>query len=44
MSKQECALYKSLPVLFNIESGFFMEPDEEKRELKFVMSILGIVT
>ena len=34
MSKEECALYKSLPVLFNIESGFFMEPDEEKGELK----------
>jgi sarcosine oxidase/L-pipecolate oxidase len=34
MSKEECALYKNLPVLFNIESGFFMEPDEEKGELK----------
>ncbi|KAE8444928.1 hypothetical protein EG329_014055 [Mollisiaceae sp. DMI_Dod_QoI] len=34
MSPEECKLYKDLPVLFNIESGFFMEPDEEKHELK----------
>ncbi|KUJ10135.1 fructosyl amine:oxygen oxidoreductase-like protein [Mollisia scopiformis] len=34
MSAEECELYKNLPVLFNIESGFFMEPDEEKQELK----------
>jgi sarcosine oxidase/L-pipecolate oxidase len=34
MSKEECELYKNLPVLFNIESGFFMEPDAENGELK----------
>ncbi|CZR65025.1 related to fructosyl amino acid oxidase [Phialocephala subalpina] len=34
MSREECKLYKDLPVLFNIESGFFMEPDAEKHELK----------
>jgi sarcosine oxidase / L-pipecolate oxidase len=34
MSPEECELYKDLPVLFNIESGFFMEPDAEKGELK----------
>lgn len=34
MSPEECELYKDLPVLFNIESGFFMEPDAEKHELK----------
>lgn len=34
MTKEECELYKNLPVLFNIESGFFMEPDAENGELK----------
>ncbi|KAH8820717.1 fructosyl amine:oxygen oxidoreductase-like protein [Xylogone sp. PMI_703] len=34
MSPEECELYRNLPVLFNIESGFFMEPDAEKGELK----------
>lgn len=34
MTAEECALYKNLPVLFNLESGFFMEPDEENGELK----------
>ncbi|RFU31211.1 hypothetical protein B7463_g5147, partial [Scytalidium lignicola] len=34
MSPEECKLYKDLPVLFNIESGFFMEPDAENGELK----------
>lgn len=34
MSAEECKLYKNLPVLFNIESGFFMEPDAERGELK----------
>ena len=34
MSTEECELYKNLPVLFNIESGFFMEPDAEHGELK----------
>jgi sarcosine oxidase/L-pipecolate oxidase len=34
MTPEECQKYKNLPVLFNIESGFFMEPDAERRELK----------
>ena len=34
MTDEEVKLYKNLPVLFNIEKGFFMEPDEEKHELK----------
>lgn len=34
LSEEECKLYKKLPVLFNIESGFFMEPDAENHELK----------
>jgi len=34
MSEEECRLYRDLPVLFNIESGFFMEPDAENHELK----------
>lgn len=34
MTPEECKLYKDLPVLFNIESGFFMEPDVEKGEIK----------
>jgi len=34
MTDDEVALYKNLPVLFNIELGFFMEPDEDKHELK----------
>ncbi|KAI0123562.1 FAD dependent oxidoreductase [Xylariales sp. AK1849] len=34
MSEEEAKLYKNLPVLFNIEKGFFMEPDEDKHELK----------
>lgn len=34
MSEDETKLYKNLPVLFNIEKGFFMEPDEDKHELK----------
>ena len=34
MTPEEAALYKNLPVLFNIERGFFMEPDEDKHELK----------
>lgn len=34
MSGDEMALYKNLPVLFNIEKGFFMEPDEDNHELK----------
>ncbi|KAJ9143413.1 FAD dependent oxidoreductase [Pleurostoma richardsiae] len=35
MTEEEAKLYKDLPVLFNIEKGFFMEPDEDKHELKF---------
>lgn len=34
LTEEELKLYKNLPVLFNIESGFFMEPDEDKGELK----------
>lgn len=34
LSPSECALYKNLPVLYNLEAGFFLEPDEERRELK----------
>lgn len=34
MTEQEAKLYKDLPVLFNIERGFFMEPDEDNLELK----------
>ncbi|KAI5275570.1 fructosyl amine:oxygen oxidoreductase-like protein [Aureobasidium subglaciale] len=34
MTKEELQLFKDLPVLFNIERGFFMEPDEDKGELK----------
>lgn len=34
MTKEEAQLYKNLPVLFNIEKGFLMEPDEDYHELK----------
>ncbi|KAH9934767.1 FAD dependent oxidoreductase [Fomitopsis serialis] len=34
MEPSELPLYKNLPVLFNVERGFFMEPDEERHELK----------
>lgn len=34
MTEEECALYKDLPVLFNMERGFFMEPDADNHELK----------
>ncbi|OJJ48699.1 hypothetical protein ASPZODRAFT_1658842 [Penicilliopsis zonata CBS 506.65] len=34
MSPEEVQLYRNLPVLFNIAKGFFMEPDEEKHQLK----------
>lgn len=34
MTEEETKLYKDLPALFNIEKGFFMEPDEDKHELK----------
>jgi len=34
MTKDEAMLYKKLPVLFNVELGFFMEPDEDNHELK----------
>lgn len=33
-TEEEAKLYKNLPVLFNIEKGFFMEPDEDNHELK----------
>lgn len=35
MTDEEIKLYKDLPVLFNVERGFFMEPDEDNHELKF---------
>jgi len=34
MTPEETTLYRNLPVLFNIERGFFMEPDADKHELK----------
>jgi sarcosine oxidase/L-pipecolate oxidase len=34
MTAEEARLYKDLPVLFNIEKGFFMEPDEDRHEIK----------
>ncbi|KAK5078002.1 hypothetical protein LTR64_003594 [Lithohypha guttulata] len=34
MTPEEAKLYRNLPVLFNIERGFFMEPDEDNHELK----------
>lgn len=34
MNPDELSLYRNLPVLFNIEKGFFMEADEDKHELK----------
>lgn len=34
MTDEEMQLYKNLPVLFNVERGFFMEPDEDRHELK----------
>jgi sarcosine oxidase / L-pipecolate oxidase len=34
MSESEAETYKNLPVLFNVERGFFMEPDANRRELK----------
>ncbi|KAJ5652143.1 hypothetical protein N7507_009569 [Penicillium longicatenatum] len=34
MTPEEAKKYRNLPVLFNIAKGFFMEPDEDKHELK----------
>jgi sarcosine oxidase/L-pipecolate oxidase len=34
LTPEEAQMYRNLPVLFNIAKGFFMEPDEEKNELK----------
>lgn len=34
MTPDEARLYRNLPVLFNIAKGFFMEPDEDRHELK----------
>jgi sarcosine oxidase/L-pipecolate oxidase len=34
MTPEETKLFKNLPVLFHIEKGFFMEPDEDKHQLK----------
>lgn len=34
LNEDEVKLYRNLPVLFNCERGFFMEPDEDCRDLK----------
>ena len=34
MSPDEAAKYRNLPVLYNIDQGFFIEPDQDKHELK----------
>lgn len=34
LSPEERSLYKTIPVIFNIEKGFFFEPDEERGEIK----------
>ncbi|KAJ5555235.1 hypothetical protein N7535_007675 [Penicillium sp. DV-2018c] len=34
MTPEEARMYRDLPVLFNIAKGFFIEPDEDKHELK----------
>lgn len=34
LTTEEAQLYKNLPVLFNIELGFFMEPDADNHDLK----------
>ncbi|UJO21627.1 L-saccharopine oxidase [Fulvia fulva] len=34
LTGEEIKLYRNLPVLFNVERGFFMEPDEDQHELK----------
>lgn len=34
MNPEEAQRYRNLPVLFNIAKGFFMEPDEDRHELK----------
>ncbi|KAH8702252.1 FAD dependent oxidoreductase [Talaromyces proteolyticus] len=34
MSPDEARLYKNIPVIFHSEKGFFIEPDEDKLELK----------
>ncbi|KAI1617257.1 fructosyl amine:oxygen oxidoreductase [Exophiala viscosa] len=36
MTEEERRTWKNLPVLFNIERGFFIEPSEADGELKFV--------
>lgn len=34
LTEDEAKRYRNLPVLFNVAKGFFMEPDEEKHEMK----------
>lgn len=34
MSPEEAQRYRNIPVLFNVAKGFFMEPDEDRHELK----------
>lgn len=41
MTEGEVRIYKDLPVLFNVERGFFMEPDEDNHELKLCDEHLG---
>lgn len=43
MEPSELELYKNLSVLFNVERGFFMEPDEEHHELKICDEHLGYI-
>lgn len=35
LTPEEAAIFKDLPVLYNPERGFFIEPDAENHELKF---------
>ncbi|BDD56207.1 hypothetical protein MPDQ_005624 [Monascus purpureus] len=34
LEPHERPLYKNIPIIFNIEKGFFFEPDEERGEIK----------
>jgi sarcosine oxidase/L-pipecolate oxidase len=34
LSASEAQLYRNLPVLYGVDRGFFIEPDEEKHEMK----------
>ena len=41
MTPEEAKLYKDLPVLFNVERGFFMEPDADNRKF-YSPSVLSV--